>query len=101
MSIGLSEVDIEYIVDAIAKFREIKKAVIFGSRAKGNYKAGSDIDIAIYGDDITFDTVSSLHSLLEDESPLPYLFDIVDYTHLDHKELREHIDRVGIIIYER
>lgn len=101
MSIGLSEVDIEYIVGAIAKFREIKKAVIFGSRAKGNYKAGSDIDIAIYGDDITFDTVSSLHSLLEDESPLPYLFDIVDYTHLDHKELREHIDRVGIIIYER
>lgn len=101
MSIGLSEVDIEYIVGAIAKFREIKKAVVFGSRAKGNYKAGSDIDIAIYGDDITFDTVSSLHSLLEDESPLPYLFDIVDYTHLDHKELREHIDRVGIIIYER
>jgi len=101
VSIGLSEVDIEYIVGAIAKFREIKKAVIFGSRAKGNYKAGSDIDIAIYGDDITFDTVSSLHSLLEDESPLPYLFDIVDYTHLDHKELREHIDRVGIIIYER
>lgn len=101
MSTGLSELDIEYIVGVIAKFREIKKAVVFGSRAKGNYKAGSDVDIAIYGDDITFDTISSLHSLLEDESPLPYLFDIVDYTHLDHKELREHIDRVGIIIYER
>ena len=100
MSIGLSEVDIEYIVGAIAKFREIKKAVIFGSRAKGNYKAGSDIDIAIYGEDITIDTISSLHSLLEDESPLPYLFDIVDYTHLEHKELKEHIDRVGIVIYE-
>jgi predicted nucleotidyltransferase len=92
--------DIEYIVGVIAKFNEIKKAVIFGSRAKGNYKAGSDIDIAIYGDDITYDTISSLHSLLEDESPLPYLFDIVDYTHLDHKELKEHIDRVGIVIYE-
>ncbi|NLM42645.1 MAG: nucleotidyltransferase domain-containing protein [Clostridiales bacterium] len=100
MSIGLSELDIEYIVGVIAKFNEIKKAVIFGSRAKGNYKAGSDIDIAIYGDDITYDTISSLHSLLEDESPLPYLFDIVDYTHLDHKELKEHIDRVGIVIYE-
>lgn len=71
MSTGLSELDIEYIVGVIAKFREIKKAVVFGSRAKGNYKAGSDVDIAIYGDDITFDTISSLHSLLEDESPLP------------------------------
>lgn len=100
MSTGLSELDIEYIVGVIAKFREIKKAVVFGSRAKGSYKAGSDVDIAIYGDDITFDTISSLHSLLEDESPLPYFFDIVDYTHLDHNELREHIDRVGIVIYE-
>ena len=89
--------DIEYIVGVIAKFNEV--AVIFGSE-QGNYKAGSDIDIAIYGDDITYDTISSLHSLLEDESPLPYLFDIVDYTHLDHKELKEHIDRVGIVIYE-
>lgn len=101
MSFGLSEADIEYIVGVIAKYKEIKKAVIFGSRAKGNYKAGSDIDIAIYGKDITIDTISSLHSLLEDESPLPYLFDIVDYTHLVHKELKEHIDRVGIVIYER
>lgn len=101
MSFGLSEADIEYIVGVIAKYKEIKKAVIFGSRAKGNYKAGSDIDIAIYGEDITIDTISSLHSLLEDESPLPYLFDIVDYTHLVHKELKEHIDRVGIVIYER
>lgn len=101
MSFGLSEADIEYIVGVIAKYKEIKKAVIFGSRAKGNYKAGSDIDIAIYGEDITIDTISSLHSLLEDESPLPYLFDIVDYTHLEHKELKEHIDRVGIVIYER
>ncbi|HHY78679.1 MAG TPA: nucleotidyltransferase domain-containing protein [Clostridiales bacterium] len=100
MSFGLSEADIEYIVGVIAKYKEIKKAVIFGSRAKGNYKAGSDIDIAIYGEDITIDTISSLHSLLEDESPLPYLFDIVDYTHLVHKELKEHIDRVGIVIYE-
>ncbi len=100
MSFGLSEADIEYIVGVIAKYKEIKKAVIFGSRAKGNYKAGSDIDIAIYGEDITIDTISSLHSLLEDESPLPYLFDIVDYTHLEHKELKEHIDRVGIVIYE-
>lgn len=100
MKLGLSRFDMDYIISALSKFNEIERAVIFGSRAKGNYKEGSDIDIAIYGDNITFDTLSSLHSILEDQGPLPYLFDIVDYTHLDHKELKEHIDRAGVAIYE-
>jgi len=101
MSFGLREQDITYIVSAIKKFDVIKKAVVFGSRAKGNYKSGSDVDIAILGDDITFDTLSKLHALLEDESPMPYFFDIVDYSHLTHAEIKEHIDRVGQIIFER
>ncbi|MFA7573121.1 MAG: nucleotidyltransferase domain-containing protein [Lutispora sp.] len=100
MNFGLNQFDMDYIINAISKFHEIKKAVIFGSRAKGNHKAGSDVDIAIYGNDITFDTISSLHSTLEEQGPLPYFFDIVDYTHLKHKELREHIDRVGVVIYD-
>lgn len=100
MNFGLKQSDIEYIVDVIKKFPEIEKAVIFGSRAKGNHKAGSDVDIAIYGENITFDTVASIHFMLEEEGPLPYFFDIVDYTHIEHEELKEHIDRVGKVIYE-
>ncbi len=46
-------------------------------------------------------TISRLHAKLEEESPMPYLFDIVDYTHLNHVELREHIDRVGKFIFKR
>lgn len=101
MDFGLRKEDLTYIISAIAKFDEIEKAVIFGSRAKGNYKPGSDIDIAIFGEDITFDTISRLHAVLEDESPMPYFFDIVDYTHLNHEQLKEHIDRVGKVIFER
>ncbi|MDN5301083.1 MAG: hypothetical protein PWQ60_597 [Thermoanaerobacteraceae bacterium] len=71
------------------------------SRAKGNYKPESDVDIGIYGENITFDTVSALHAMLEEKGPLPYFFDIVDYTHLSHKELKEHIDRVGKVIFEK
>jgi hypothetical protein len=59
-----------------------------------------DVDIAIYGDKITFDILSKLHADLEYESPMPYFFDIVDYTHLNHQKLKEHIDRVGKIIYK-
>jgi predicted nucleotidyltransferase len=101
MNFGLKEADLNYIISIIGNFNEIEKAVIFGSRAKGNYKPGSDIDIAIYGENINFDTISALHSLLEDQGPLPYLFDIVDYTHLNHKELKDHIDRIGKLIFSR
>lgn len=69
MSFGLKSSDLDYIINTIKKFPQIKKAVIFGSRAKGNFKPGSDIDI-------------------------------VDYTHSNHEELREHIERVGKVIYE-
>lgn len=101
MNLGLRESDLKYIINAIKKYDEIDKAVIFGSRAKGNYKSGSDIDIAIYGEKITLDVLSTLHTVLEEESPMPYLFDIVDFTHLNHKELKEHIERVGKVIYSR
>jgi len=101
MNFGLQEFELNCIVDAIKKFNEVEKTVIFGSRAKGNYKPGSDIDIAIYGDDITFHTLSALTWILEEQVSLPYFFDVIDYTHIKHKELKEHIDRVGKVIYEK
>lgn len=101
MSFGLTEFDLDYIMSVLKRFSEIEKAVIFGSRAKGNYKPGSDIDIAIFGEKINFDIVAKLHSNLEDEGPLPFFFDIVDYTHCHHMHLREHIERVGKVIYKK
>lgn len=101
MRFGLMPSDLCYITDTLKRFPEIKKALLFGSRVKGNYKSGSDIDIAIVGEQINFDTLSRLHAILEEQSPLPYLFDIVDYTHLDHLELKNHISRLGEVIYER
>lgn len=101
MKFGLFDDDLTYIVKAVQQFPEIEKATIFGSRAKGTHKPGSDVDIAIWGDAITFSTVSRLHAMLEEESPMPYFFDIVDYSHLNHEELKKHIDRVGVPIYLR
>ncbi|SUY66782.1 nucleotidyltransferase domain-containing protein [Clostridium tetani] len=72
MNFGLRESDLEYIVNIISGFDEIEKAYIFGSRAKGNYKPGSDIDIAIYGENINLDLLSKLNSILEEKSPMPY-----------------------------
>jgi predicted nucleotidyltransferase len=101
MSFGLRPDDLTYIISSISKFSEIEKASVFGSRAKGNSKHGSDVDIAIYGDKITFDTVSRLHAILEEESPMPYYFDVVDFSHVNHESLKEHINRAGKVIYTK
>jgi len=101
MSFGLRNEDLNYIVKTLENFPEIDRALIFGSRAKETSKIGSDVDIAILGDRVNFAVVARLHDVLENESPLPYFFDIVDYTHLEHVELREHIDRVGKLIYKK
>jgi predicted nucleotidyltransferase len=97
---GLKQSDITSIVQAVAQFDDIEVAVIFGSRAKGNFKKASDIDIAIQGKAITSKTATGLRSVLE-ELPLPYFFDVVHYETIQNQDLTDHIDRVGEIIYQR
>ncbi|MGE4489022.1 MAG: nucleotidyltransferase domain-containing protein [Kiritimatiellales bacterium] len=92
---GISETQLNLIKEAVSRFDEIESAVIFGSRAMGNYKPGSDVDIAIKGRKITARTVSALSSLLNEELPLPHFFDVVHYNTLDNKALIRHIDEHG------
>ena len=100
MSTGLRDEDFAYIRAVIARFPGVERAVLFGSRAMGNWKPGSDIDIAIYGA-VDFSLAASLQVQLADEGPMPYLVDIVDYAHCESIPLREHIDRYGVEIYRR
>lgn len=99
MTYGISKRDLDEITDALRKFPEIKEAVLFGSRAKGNYKSGSDIDIAIKGRAIDHACVSELSYILNEETSLPYFFDIVHYEGITEREFVEHIDRVGIKLF--
>jgi predicted nucleotidyltransferase len=96
--LGLKGGELPIIVQIIASFPEIKKAVIFGSRAKGNYKSGSDVDIAIWA--TTNDSILRLAGFLHDETLLPYKFDLLNYDTINNKELKEHIDRVGVEIHK-
>ncbi len=100
MKYGLKERDIKHIIESFMVFSEIKEAILFGSRAKENFKKRSDVDIAIKGENITHDTVIHLSNLLNEEKPLPYYFDIVHYESIEEPDLTEHIDRIGIVIYE-
>ncbi|GAA0604684.1 hypothetical protein GCM10009001_22370 [Virgibacillus siamensis] len=98
---GLTDKDIELITEAIDGVDEIENAFIFGSRALGNYKKGSDVDIAICGRNVTRDTAATLNDTLNEELPLPYYFDILDYNAISNHNLTAHIEQYSIQIYER
>lgn len=99
MRFGISPRSMDLIVIALKKWQEIEQAAIFGSRGMGNYKDGSDVDIVIYGKNITADVLNDLSVELNEKQPLPYNFDLVHYETIRHKELKKHIDRFAKIFY--
>lgn len=97
-NIGLSHDELQLLLHVFGLHPEIQKVVLFGSRAKGTYRKNSDIDLAVWG------TQNELYIALLaqelDELPLPYKFDIQAYDAIVNPDLRNHIDRVGIVIYK-
>ncbi len=98
MPYGLKERDLALIKEAVNAFPEITQLVLFGSRAKGNYKEASDVDLAIKGAKVTYDTAVRLAEMLNEQKPVPYFFDVIHYETITESKLREHIDRVGIAL---
>ncbi|MGO5064704.1 nucleotidyltransferase domain-containing protein [Clostridium sp. FAM 1755] len=97
---GISFQLFEEIRNSILKNPKINKAVIFGSRARGDYKKTSDIDICIYGNNIQNIDVNLLEdSLKEINTPLD--FDIVYYDKITKEALRINIEKDGILIYAK
>jgi len=74
--------------------------VLYGSRAKGTYRPGSDIDLTLFGDALDLDTLGQIATRLE-ESPIPYQVDLSIYGLIEHASLREHIERAGKVFYQR
>jgi predicted nucleotidyltransferase len=101
MSYGLRQQDLDEIIVIIRQFAVVESALIFGSRAKGNFKKGSDVDVAIKGTFVTRDDIAALSFALNEDSAMPYFFDIVQYETITEKALVEHIDRVGQVIYSQ
>ena len=97
---GLNLATINFINSTFAKYPQIKKVMLYGSRAKGNYKNGSDIDLSMFGEDLTYKIQMDVFDDL-DELLLPYTIDLSVFDYLDNANLREHIERVGVIFYER
>ena len=100
MNHGLSLATVAKIHEVFGRHPEIEKAVLYGSRAKGNFKPGSDIDLTLTGEELDSKVIGQLDSELDDML-LPYEFDISIFSKLTHQELIEHIRRVGVVFYNR
>ena len=99
MRYGLSDSVIKELQDVFRRHANIKKVLIFGSRSKGNYRAGSDIDLAVIGSNIEYSQL--LNILCEiDDLELLYSVDLLDYQKKKGTPIGDHIDRVGQVFYE-
>lgn len=97
---GLTEPTIEKIGGVLAQHPQVEQAVLYGSRAKGNYKNGSDIDLTLMGEELCHDDLLKLIGELDDLL-LPYMIDLSIFHQLTHQDLIDHIRRVGVVFYEK
>lgn len=91
---------IRRINSVFAAFPSIGKVILYGSRAKGNQRPGSDIDLVIVGADVTEEKILEMDNRLE-ELLLPYTIDLSRFHEIENPKLIEHIDRVGIVFFSK
>lgn len=97
---GIYDKSYRLIIETIANQNGINKVLIFGSRALGNYKKGSDIDLAIFGNAIDSNVISNISVKINQSLPIPYKVDLVNFNDIDNKNLKEHILNEGKVFWQ-
>ncbi len=97
---GLSDKEFDEMTAIFGKFKNLEKVILYGSRAKGNYKKFSDVDITLEGDNLTLADLFQIQDLLY-ESDLPYMYDVSIFSSITNPDLIDHIRRRGVVIWER
>ena len=99
MNFGLKDQSIKLIQDIFIQMNEIDEVIIYGSRAMGNFKESSDIDLTLKGKNLNLQVINRLDNLLDDLL-LPYKFDLSIFCQIENKDLVEHINRNGKVFYK-
>ena len=98
MKYGLEDHIIQKINAVFTLFPDITEVIIYGSRAKGNYRPGSDIDLSLRGNNLSLNLVNQI-CLKLDELMLPYTFDISIFDQIENPDFLDHIKRIGQIFF--
>lgn len=99
--IGLLDSELQTLRDVFSSFPDISEVILFGSRARGTHRPSSDVDLAIKGKNLSIDTLAKLRYILEEETNLPYFFDIVIYDRVENEALKREIDEGGENIFQK
>ena len=99
MNFGLSEQVLEKLITLFGKETDVEEVILFGSRAKGTFKEGSDIDLALKGANTNLKLVRKIELEIDDRM-LPYVVDLVIYNEIKEPQLTDHINRAGICIFK-
>lgn len=97
---GLPAAVVERINATLARFPEVQPATLYGSRAMGSYRPGSDIDLTLSGEHLDQRVLARLDAALDDLL-LPWRFDLSLQAELKSAALLDHIARVGQVFYTR
>ena len=97
---GLKQHTIAAIRAVLAQHGLVTKAMLYGSRAKGDYHNGSDIDLTLMGEGLTLDELFRIETELDDLF-LPYKIDLSLYDRIENRDLIDHIERVGAVFYQK
>ncbi len=100
LKFGLKATTIDKIISVLVQYPQVESAIVYGSRAKGNYRPGSDIDLTLTGFELTYNTLLRIETKIDDLL-LPYLFDISLLRQISDPDVVDHIRRVGIPLYEK
>jgi len=95
---GLPPATLAALVDVFARHPGIDEVRVYGSRAKGNYRPASDIDLTLIGNQLRFADLSAVEIEIEDLG-LPYRVDLSLMAEIEHPALRDHIERIGQLLY--
>ena len=101
MKYGLKDEYTRDFLSIIDKFQDVDKVVLFGSRAMEKHKKTSDVDIALFGKKVNAGLASAVKFEIEEETVIPYFFDVVAYPVIQNPKFKEHINTKGVTLWER
>ena len=100
MNDGLKERNRVKIRQVLASHPQVERAVLFGSRATGTYRPGSDVDLALAGDGLTHSDLGVIGAAME-ATTVPQIVDLVLWSSTSNQVLADHIRTIGVEFYVR
>lgn len=100
MKYGLTELQLQALCHVFEHYPALERVILYGSRAKGTYRMGSDIDITLVGNTLSKTDLNNIDNEIDDLL-LPYFFDISLFHQLSNMDLVKHIERVGKVLYKK